>query len=204
MMGWGKVDITNPAITFKFGELNSRKIDDRQLKLLRKSLDDEGHIWYRIENMLPLIVADPSWIDEKTLTKDVTQGTKMPNLALTKAGHEKMSAWVMAGGQHRVKAVEQILSTKTRDLDKLQKERNATTSKKGDPSKRATTITHLDEAIRAKSKELEDLKWWGVIVYDKRKYFLYEKYSSCTSQKMRQKDSPFCACFCGKGAVLSS
>jgi len=194
-MGWGKVKINDPAIHFSFGKVNTRKLDERQLKHLRKSLEEEGHIWYKIENMLPLIVADPSWIDETSLTKDVTQGAKMGSLELTTEGREKMTSWKMAGGQHRVKAIEQILEAKTHDLNQLQKEKRTVSGKRGDGAKKAATIGRLEEAINAKSRELEDLQYWGVIVYNEREHNFSQVLVQSRNENAARKGDPFCASF---------
>ena len=123
-------------------------------------------MWYRPETWLPLIIPDPSWVDTKTLTKDFTAGSMMPILALTSEGQQRMTSWVMASGQHRVEAVRSILADKAKELKTLQQEQQETNDKNIDEGRKVAISARLAELIKTKLMDIEDLQWWGVIVYD--------------------------------------
>ena len=165
-LGCGKIKLNDPTITFEFGRYNARPIDTTKLKGLRKSLEAEGQMWYRPETWLPLIIPDASWVDANTLTKDFTKGSMMPILALTTEGQQRMASWVMASGQHRVEAVRQILADKGKELQLLRTEQHKTNEQNIDEGRKKAINARLEEQIRTKLADINDLQWWGVIVYD--------------------------------------
>jgi hypothetical protein len=152
--------IDKPDVPFFFGKINRRPLVPRQAKRLATGLESSGIRCFVPEHMLPVIVPTADCVELEGLIKDVTA---MQNVSILKLKENSVAKLVFASGQHRVAAAKLL-------GEKFQKRiAEITNSIKKIGSENTEKMTTLEEALAAEKVKLEDVKYWGVTVYNESK-----------------------------------
>jgi hypothetical protein len=161
-LGYAKVDIVQTHEKFKFGTWNTRPLEESKVKELVQSMELEGVQWFRGDALLPFVVP-AEYIDMASVTKDLTLGAKLPTLTFTPAGIEGLRKWIMASGQHRVRAVLDFRALKEKRLQVLEKALKRVNERKKEGHEKAID---LRMEVRIVESELRSAEHWGVQVID--------------------------------------
>lgn len=161
-LGFAKVDIVQVHENFKFGTWNTRALEDKKVKDLVQSMELEGVQWFRADALLPFMVR-AAYIELASTTKDLTLGAKMPTLTLTLEGLDNLHKWVMASGQHRVRAVLEFRAGKAKRAQTIQKALKRVNEKTKEGYEKAID---LRMELRIVESEIRSAQHWGVQVID--------------------------------------
>jgi hypothetical protein len=175
-----RIDLRNPPLPFLFGKWNTRPLERTAKRQMIESLTEQGILWSRVENMIPLII-DPSHVDPSCIQTSLADLTNAPMLKLTEEG---MAALVLtlAGGRHRYEAMKSMWEAQDMRVkklkDKLAGAQKKLTQKTGTRGVHGSTFDKLAELIRSLKDQLaheEQTKIktiWLVDVYDLRESFV--------------------------------
>jgi len=165
------IDLLKSPKEIHFGKWNSRPLVPQEWGKLKVSLTAQGVKPFSMEHMMPLVISRRH-VDLACVDNNV-DGYNAKMLVLSEEGKNELRKLEMAGGRHRMAAVQSIKEDMVDDLDKLKKLRQSAKRKrvtKDEASaKMDETVKRYDEKIASVEEEISRTGLWGVILYDKGK-----------------------------------
>ena len=162
------IDLFNPPLEIHFGKWNSRPVSTTEWMKLKAAMTLQDIKPFTPENMMPLVIS-PRHVDTSCVENNLN-GYKAKTLMLSEEGKREMKKLLMAGGRHRMAAIQSIkedkdneLAMMTAELDKL-KGKNVTQPKA--VAKKLANVEEKEKKIAALKEEISKLGIWGVILYD--------------------------------------
>src|SRR6266550_4613362 len=165
------IDLLKPPMPIHFGKWNMRPLVPQEWKKLKTSFTTQGIKSLSSEHMMPLVIKR-RYVDESCVDNNAS-GHKAKMLVLSDEGKRELRQLEMAGGRHRMAAVEGIKDEKQKDLKQVMKQREALEKKrvvKEEASeKKKKDLEAYDKRIAKLQGELAGTGQWGVILYDEGK-----------------------------------
>lgn len=174
LLGYATLDLVEHSKRLVFGLWNNRPINAPHVKRLLLSFEQDGLERFDEKTVIP-IVLKKSLVDPSSLTQDIADRAKLPELKIYEEGNDSLSI-PCAGGRHRMRALEDYLENIRKKEKEVQKKRSAISN----IADEALTEEDISYYNKESVKQLQHLggilKYngrWLVAVYDESKHFLF-------------------------------
>lgn len=162
------INLFDPPMDIHFGKWNQRLLKPTEWKKLKTAMTIQGIKAFTSDNMLPLVInrrhVDPSCIENKL------NGYNAKTLVLSEDGNRELVKLEMAGGRHRLAAIQSIKDDKEKELKKLESQRDTVNKRRAmrpdAVQKKQKDLDGCNQIIAALEEEISKLGNWGVILYD--------------------------------------
>jgi hypothetical protein len=165
------IDLFDTPKTIFYGKWNQRPIDSAQWKRLKGSMTLQGMKPFSSENMMPLVIS-PQHVDPSCIQNSMN-GYQAKMLVLSEEGERELTTLDMAGGRHRMAAIQSIKEDKVKALKKLTIKRTSVDKRKvkrpAAVANKEAQLAELEDKIASLEDEISKVGRWGVMLYDKGK-----------------------------------